>query len=133
MNINILSIEQRDHRFTTIGDWWEDDAGILQIRITKMPWRFEVAVLFHELIEFFICKADGIKTKECDEFDALFEREYESGIWPKSVEAGFDKRCPYRKGHVWGSRFERVTIWVLGASWREYCDFTDNLMGVTER
>ena len=129
MNIVIKSIPQAEHRFTTIGDWWEEGDS-LQVRITEMDWRYQFAVLFHELIEFSMCKARGITTAECDSFDALFETEYESGKWPKSVEAGFDSRCPYRKGHIWGSRLERIVIFLLGASWNDYLKTCDNLMGI---
>jgi hypothetical protein len=133
MKINVLSIPQARHRFTTIGDWWVDGADTLQIRISEeISWQYQVAVLFHELIEFFICKAMGVGTEECDAFDLLFEHEYYIGKWPKSVEAGFDKRCPYRRGHIWGYRFERLTIWLLGDSWKDYCRVTDELMGVEQ-
>lgn len=132
MNIYVRCIPQDQHRFTTIGDWWED-GDVLEVRISaELDWRYQFAVLFHELIEFGICKVAGITTVECDAFDALFEREYEFGKWPRSVEAGFDKRCPYRRGHVWGSRFERLVIFLLGASWSGYIDACDKLMGVSQ-
>jgi len=133
MRINIKFIDQKDHKFTTIGHWFETyEHGdvILNIQISKMFWKYQMAVLFHELIEVAICQSKNIHTVECDIFDAMFETEYEAGVWPKSVEAGFDKRCPYRVGHIWGSRFERVVIWLLGAKWRDYTDATNKLMGV---
>lgn len=131
MNINIEIIPQKEHRFTTIGDWWVDENGNLQVKISKMAdWRYEIAVLFHELIEFFICKHLGITTEECDEFDAFYETQYEQGIIDRSKEAGFDKRCPYRKGHIWGARFERMIVFLLGASWKKYIKDCDDLMQI---
>jgi hypothetical protein len=128
--ISIEFIPHKDHKFTTIGHWFEDEFGA-HIQISQeLKWEFRIAVLFHELIEYSMCREEGITTKECDDFDALFEIEYEQGVWLKSVEAGFDKRCPYRKGHVWGSRFERLVIWLLGVSWVEYTEACDKLMGV---
>jgi hypothetical protein len=130
MDLTIDFIPHKDHQFTTIGHWFEDADG-LHIQISReLNWKFQVAVLFHELIEVFMCEAQGVKTPECDVFDALFESEYERGVWPKSVEAGMDKRCPYRKGHIWGRRFERLVIFLLGASWREYGDACDELLGI---
>lgn len=121
MKIDVQFIPHAEHRFTTIGHWFETADGTLHIQISReLHWKYQVAVLFHELIEATMCRANGITTAECDEFDALFEREYDEGKWPKSVEAGFDRRCPYRRGHIWGSRFERVVIFLLGASWRDY-------------
>ena len=131
MNINLKIIPQDEHRFTTIGDWWVDEKGVLQMRISKMAdWRYEVAVLFHELIEFFVCKHLGIETKECDEFDLFYETQYEKGLIDRSKEAGFDKRCPYQKGHRWGARFERLIIWILGASWKKYLADCNRLMNI---
>lgn len=126
MNIDIQFIPHSKHKFTTIGYWFMtdmEDAGgeTLHIQISReLEWKYRIAVLFHELIEVTICMASGITTEECDRFDAMFEYEYSIGRWPKSVEAGFDKRCPYRKGHIWGTRFERLVIFLLKASWRDY-------------
>jgi hypothetical protein len=120
MNIDIHFIPHKEHKFTTIGHWFFEH-GVLHIQISQeLYWKYQMAVLFHELIEAAMCRAADITTEECDQFDAVFEIEYAQGIWPKSVEAGFDKRCPYRKGHIWGSRFERAVIFLLRASWKDY-------------
>lgn len=131
MKIDIQFIPHASHRFTTIGHWFVDgDTLVIQIS-EEVCWENRVAVLFHELIEAAWCIAKGVTTAECDEFDAVFELEYAAGVWPYSVEAGFDKRCPYRKGHVWGSRFERLVLWILGADKRACDAECDRLMGVT--
>ena len=130
MKIDILFIPHADHKFTTIGHW-AVEGDTLRIWISEeICWENRVSVLFHELIESSMCIAKGITTEECDAFDDMFEREYEAGIWPFSVEAGFDPRCPYRKGHIWGSRFEWLVLWLLGAD-KKKCDAECNkLMGV---
>jgi hypothetical protein len=126
--IEINFIPHKEHKFTTIGHWAVENE-ILKIWISEeICWQNKAAVLFHELIEVFICISKGITTAECDEFDELFEKEYENGIWSKSIEAGFDKRCPYRIGHIWGSRFERIVIFLLGASWKDCNKECDELM-----
>jgi len=129
MQIDIRFIPHSQHRFTTIGHWFvENDTLTIQIS-DEICWQNKIAVIFHELIEAGICVSKGITTEECDAFDALFEHEYELGIWPKSVEAGFDKRCPYRKGHIWGSRLEKLVLFLIGAN-RKECDAEcDKLMG----
>jgi hypothetical protein len=130
MKIEIQFIPHANHKHTTIGYWYvENDTLTIQIS-EEICWENRVAVLFHELIESAWCISKGITTAECDAFDDMFELEYASGLWPKSVEAGFDKRCPYRKGHVWGSRFEKLVLWILGAD-KKACDAEcDALMGV---
>lgn len=130
MNIQIQFIPHKNHRHTTIGYWqFIGDDLIIQIS-EEISWKNKIIVLFHELIEAAICKSNGITTEECDAFDDLFELEYEQGIWPKSVEAGFDKRCPYRKGHIWGTRFECIVIWLLDGNKKELDAECDKLMGV---
>jgi hypothetical protein len=123
--IKIYTIPMQDQRFTTQGDWKEDDKE-LNIWITDMgDWKCEFGVFVHEIVEWAICKHMGVTSDECDAFDALFEKEYDEGKWDISVEAGYDPRCPYRKGHVWGDRVSRVMLWLIGVSWKEYgkvCD-----------
>ncbi len=127
--INLKIIPLSKMPFTTLGHWFLDDNSILQIRIVKMSdWRYEAAILIHELIEYWICFHKGITTKVCDEFDTLFEEEYKQGRWTKDIEAGFDKRCPYRTSHKWGARLERLTIWLLKASWKKYLKDCDKVI-----
>ena len=130
MNISVQFIPHTQHRFTTIGHWFVVD-DTLHIQISReICWENKVAVLFHELIEAAWCINHAITTEQCDAFDDLFEREYEEGKWPKSVEAGMDKRCPYRKGHIWGRRFEWLVLFALGAN-KKKCDAEcDALMGI---
>jgi hypothetical protein len=130
IGIDVKLIPHKDHQFTTIGHWTGPEVdGIVRIYISReICWQNIVAVLFHELIEFFMCYSKGITTAECDAFDELFEQEYDAGIWPKSVEAGFDPRCPYRKGHLWGTRFERLVIWLIGGDWKACNKECDQLM-----
>lgn len=130
MNIKIQFIAHKNHRHTTLG-YWKVENGSLVIQISReLCWENRIVVLFHELIEAAICIRNGITTEECDAFDDLFELEYEAGIWPKSVEAGFDKRCPYRKGHIWGSRFELLVMLLLRADRKKLNAECNKLMGV---
>ncbi len=119
MNIDIQFIPHSEHRFTTIGYWFVENET-LTIQISKeISWQNKIATIFHELIEAGICIKDGITTAQCDAFDELFEQEYQDGLWPVEKEAGFDRRCPYRKGHVWGHRMERIVMFLLGVDWNE--------------
>ncbi|MFD1558368.1 hypothetical protein ACFSHT_22510 [Paraburkholderia silviterrae] len=133
MDIKIEFIPHKQHRFTTIGHWFvEDDTLTIQIS-REICWQNKVAVIFHELIEAAICIARNVTTEECDAFDELFEQEYDAGLWPRSVEAGFDKRCPYRLGHKWGTRFERFALWLMRANVKQCNEECDLLMGIIVR
>lgn len=125
--VKALPIEMQ--RFTTLGDWLEISPGCFEIRISHMTnWKHEFLVLIHELTEWAICQAMGVSTEEADAFDAMWEREIEDEIQSIYKEAGFDLRCPYRRGHVWGCRMERLFCWLIQADWKEYCVACDNLI-----
>src|SRR5271170_1136619 len=99
-NIKVVPVE--DQRFTTLGDWWEE-GGHFEVRASEMSdWRHVYCVLMHELIEWAICQRDGVRTADCDAFDEEWENGIKAGIHPIEIEAGFDRACPYRKGHIWG-------------------------------
>jgi hypothetical protein len=154
MKINILTIQQSEHRFTTIGDWKIEYAGItrkcgrfvrsegitdftrpkeLTIWITEMPdWRWWISVLVHELFEVCYCMVKGITNKECDEFDAYYETQYDAGLIPRSQEAGYDKRAPYHVGHVWGDRLSWIVDKLLRTNQKEMYAYFDTLMSIEE-
>lgn len=119
--LNIRLIEQPEHRFTTIGDWWENPDGTFEVRVTRMNnIKHTMMVLLHEISEWAICQATGVSTKLCDEFDALWEDEIDRGLHAVEEEAGFDVRCPYRAGHIFGCGVEHIMCVVLNASWEAY-------------
>ena len=125
----IIVLPLQEQRFTTLGDWWEDNRGRFTIAITDMgDWRYEFIVLMHELTEWGICQARGVSTKDCDNFDARWEEDIRAGFVSPEVEPGCAKRAPYHKGHMWGIRAERFFCWLLGVKWSEYCEECDRLL-----
>lgn len=125
----IKCISLLENRFTTLGDWMETAPGEFMITVTEMvDWRHETLVLLHELVEWAICQRDGVRTADCDAFDALWEQELRNGLQRPETEAGFDRRCPYRKGHVWGCRVERAFAFLFGVSWADYCRTCDEMI-----
>jgi hypothetical protein len=125
-NITVKVIPISEQRFTTLGDWLENPDGSFVITLPEMnDWRVTFLVLMHELVEWGITQSEGTTTSACDDFDAMWEQEIKDGKQLIETEAGFDPRCPYRRGHVWGYRAERVLCWILGLSWKSYgaeCD-----------
>ena len=119
---------------TTVGYWMFSrprNKGRLTIFVLKTSdWRFTLAVLGHEIIEAFYCWFRGITTEECDKFDIMIEAEYDSGKKPASEEGGFDKRSPYRWGHILGAGWEYIAIYGTFASWKKYINEMNKLMGI---
>lgn len=134
MKIEVKTQNIKAFQFTTIGHWYFTHSdNTLHVQIATMSDdRYWWAVLFHELIEFAWCRKNGVTTAVADRFDEWFEEQYRLGVIPKSEEAGFHRACPYRGGHVWGARFERAVIFILGANWKPYLRECDSLMGVKQ-
>ena len=120
MKINIKTIPHKKHRYETVGDYWTDDKGVEQIRVSSLgDWRMELLVATHELMEDFLCQHRGIKEKAIMKFDIMFEKERAKGLWTDE-EPGDDPRSPYRKEHRFATRIERRLAKELNVSWKEY-------------
>lgn len=117
----------KELRFTTAGDWTMRKDGSFEIWICETKdWRYQFIVLMHELTEWAWCLKNKVSAAKADAFDDQWEWELKNGIHRPEEEAGFDKRCPYRGGHVWGARIEHLFCWILGVKWRVYCDYWDD-------
>src|SRR5216684_2662166 len=113
MNIHILTILQSDQRYETCGDWWFDEVGDLQIRVSDMGnWKYEALVGFHELAEVLLCKDRGITTEVVDAFDMTWISKRAG-----DEEPGDDPDCPYRNEHFFASSVERLLGGQLNVEW----------------
>ena len=80
MKINIETIPHGDQRYPTVGDYWDDPNGVVQVRVSDMKdWRYEALVVVHELIEMFLTKHREIDEQVISEFDIKFEKSREEG------------------------------------------------------
>ncbi len=125
MNIQIQTIPHAQQRYPTIGDWWWDKDGSLQIRVSKMSdWRYECLVAVHELVEVLLCKKDRVSQESVDEFDKAFE----AARIPGNVdEPGDNLGAPYRKQHGVASGVERILGALLGVDWNAYANECESL------
>ena len=123
MNIHIKSIPHCEHRYPTVGDWWFDKDGSIQIRVSKMNnWRYECLVAVHELVEVLLCFHSGISQGSVDRFDMQFEKHREAGVHKPDDECGDDPRAPYKFQHGIATGVERVLAVMLGVCWKTYED-----------
>lgn len=121
MNINFRTIPHKEQRYDTAGDWWYDEHGTLQVRVSQMSdWRYEALVLVHELVEVFICKQDGITQQQVDEFDMEFENRRSKSITNDFSEPGDHRFAPYQKQHCFATGVERILAACLGCKWSDY-------------
>lgn len=118
MNINVVTIPHNTHRYETVGDWWFDGFGNLEIRVSKTgDERYEQLVAIHEIIEALLCKQRGISEKEVSDFDILFEQKRAVG---NTDEPGDAPDAPYRKEHFFATSIERLIAGEFQVNWSEY-------------
>lgn len=134
MKIRFETTDGMPHGLTTVGYWWFDqpwNGGTLHLESAKMRQkRFEIAVFGHELIEALYCRLRGITTEQCDIFDNECEWELIRGTRDKHKEPGFDKKCPYRWGHILGAAWEYAWIYGTFGSWKKYEQNCNQIMGI---
>ncbi len=118
MNIYVRVIPHNQQRYVTVGDWWFDEFGDLQIRVSAMAdWRYETLVAYHEQFEALACKRAGIQEALVTAFDIEFENYRKAG---NHAEPGDCLRAPYYRQHQLATIAERQLALELGVDWREY-------------
>lgn len=119
MNITIKTIPHSDQRYPTIGDYWFEDNGDIQIRVSDTGnWKYELLVALHELIEVSLCKDRGISEPAIKAFDEHFEAN--RSVFDPDSEPGDDPKAPYRKEHRFAENLERLFAAELGVNWDSY-------------
>lgn len=125
MEIHIKTIPHKDQRYETVGDYWVDQNGVQQVRISDMgndDYAFLVAM--HELTELYLCQKRGILEPDITAFDKDFESNRPVG---NTDEPGDSQDAPYRKEHFFATSIERLIAGEIGADWSEYDDAVTNL------
>lgn len=122
--VNVERLEPGEpHRcgYSTAGDWWVDEDGVLQIRVSNLNHeRSEHAIIVHEYAEAIQCLRTGVTDLQICEFDRKFEAEREQGLHSEAAEPGDDPRAPYREEHQGATHVERAMCHALDLSWNEH-------------
>lgn len=139
MNITFKVIPHEEQRFPFYGDgdWWEEENGDIQVRVSKQKdWRYEVIAGIHEITEAILCRQRGVKGADADTFDKRYEqlrsmREHRYGMSAFNdcgcaidgiSEPGDDIHAPYFWPHQTASIVERIMAVALCVPWQQYCD-----------
>ena len=121
MKINIETIPHEKQRYPTVGDWWWDNDGTIQIRVSEMyNEKYEFLVALHECVEIMLCKERGITEEEVSDFDIKFEAEREMKQHSEEDEPGDDDRAPYKSEHFFATNIERQMALELDVDWNQY-------------
>ena len=112
MEIHIKTIPQIEQRYATVGDYWWDKDGSLQIRVSELGNEdMEFLVAIHELTESYICEKRGIKEPDIMAFDIAHIDSDDPGALPDA---------PYFKEHFFAETIERLIAGQLNINWQEY-------------
>lgn len=127
MRIVIETVEHKDQRYDTVGDWRYLDPSTptvqvhgetLIISVSRMKdWRSEALVAVHELIEALLCKHAGITAEQVDEFDMSWEAKQFDDVLH---EPGDDPDAPYHLQHMTAMAFEKWMASELKLPWLEH-------------
>jgi hypothetical protein len=126
--IYIRVIPHDQQRYETVGDYWYDKDGVLQVRVSDMGNElYEKMVIIHELVEEALTKHKGITEQQIMDFDLYYEKRREQGLVPEDSEPGFDNNAPYLFEHSLATSFEMMMCAHAGISWNDYDSTVMNL------
>jgi len=118
MKIIIETIEHKDQRYDTCGDWqWNDEMDVLTIKVSQTNLYDHETILLigvHELIEALLCRRSFTAEAEVDRFDLNWHPH--NGL----TEPGDDPDAPYHSEHLFASNIERLIAARLGINWQQY-------------
>ena len=128
MNIHIQTISKDKVRYSTVGDYFYDDKGVLHIWVADTGNRkMNFLVALHEFIEECLTNERGITEHDIMEFDLMFEDERARGLHTDDEEPGWDSRCIYKKEHAFAEIIERLMANELGVDWTTYNNIVNEL------
>jgi len=100
IEIHVKTIRPDQHRYPTHGDYFTDDRGVEQIRVSDMgDHKLELCIAIHEIVESYLCKDAGIPEEAITAFDLKFEDELALGLHGPDDEPGDQPDCPYSEQH----------------------------------
>jgi len=116
MKIVIETIPHEQQRYTTVGDWFFDKDGTLQIKVSALSDnKREMLIAVHELVEVLTCGYEGITQEVVDKFDMRF-----SFVEHPDEEPGDSPEAPYKSQHCLATGIERILAAHWGVDWKTY-------------
>lgn len=121
INIRIKTIDHNQQRYSTVGDYFYNADGSLQIFVSNLgSKKMEMLVAFHEIVEQLLTEEQGVNEEAITNFDIYYEKRREQGLVEENSEPGFDPSAPYKIQHTIATGFELILAGILGVDWKEY-------------
>ena len=128
MKIDIKTIPHRKQRYPTCGDYYINEKGNWNIRISETGnWRYNLLIAIHELVEMVWVVYNKVPIGKIDDFDEKFENDRALGKHTETEEPGDSPKAPYHKGHVIATHIERLVSMFLDVNWKKYEETIYNL------
>lgn len=125
MIVVIKTIPHSIQRYNSVGDYWYDEEGTLQIRVSDLSnKKLETLIAIHEFIEQSLTEWKGLPEQEITDFDIDFENKRIEG---NLDEPGFDPDAPYKLEHYFATSVELGMCALAGIDWKEYEQKINNL------
>ena len=117
--VRIKFIPQREQVYATLGNYGEASDHVW-FEITEFDNEdYSIAVLIHEIWEFYRNKKEGISVASVDKFDLSH---------PELDDPGLSKEAPYHKTHMEADAVERLYIIQSGNDWVDYEAAAEKIM-----
>lgn len=132
IQIEIKIIPNAEQRVPGVGDWYVDDEGVLQIRVSETgnP-QFNGLLVIHELVETLVesLKQGDLNVPrwlvvQTDKYDETFEKRRHKD---DRDEPGYEPSAPYYHGHMLASAVEHLIASLLRIDYNEYLHAIDRL------
>jgi hypothetical protein len=132
MRIVIETIPHSAQRYPTLGDYWVDRDGTLQIRVSEFvgvvddenaKLNYPLLIALHELIEQALCLKRGISEESITAFDMA----HLGADDPWVDDPGHCPQAPYHREHVFAECIERLFAAELGVNWQAYTEAVEKV------
>jgi hypothetical protein len=122
MRISIEIIPHMDQRSGSTGEWWIDQDGSLQVRVSDLGNLDYVKLhVIHELFEAFASTYNkNVALDVAEHFDARFVGKDKRELPAYFDEIGFHPDCPYHDEHVAATGVEMLLAPFLRVKWLDY-------------
>ena len=113
------SIPHNEHRYDTCGDYFSVGDQV-HFRVSNTKPEYQLLVLIHELVEWFLITKKGIRIEDIDLFDKEFEKLRLSSYLIGDQEPGDMVSAPYHEEHQTATQIEKFIATKLGVDWNKY-------------
>jgi hypothetical protein len=130
MKIDIKSIPFKEMPYPSLDGYWDNPDGSVSFRTCEeTSEKAQFLVLIHAMIEYYLCKFNGITEPEIADWDLMIEEAVKEGELPEDIDSGYaivhnitgsPVLAPYRDQHHLATAVEGLLLPSMQYSEEEY-------------